>query len=304
MKHLRLLFVVLFILPLARASDPAAPATPSKPLIAVLNAYPPEMDAMVKEFGLDDPRFAQKSIKGFRFFRGEVEGKDVLVVETGMSLVNAAMALQLTLDHFPITHVLFAGVAGGIDPALHVGDVVIPERWAYHSEAAYFNPDGKGGFVVADYFKQKYPNFGMMFPDDVVATRAGQDKFTRVPTFPADPALLEVARKAIAKLGPVKGEKSGRVLTIDVGGTGVTGPVFLDNAEYRKFVFKVWQARCLDMETTAYAHVCYTNGIPFLAVRALSDLAGGQEGKNVIDDHESTSSVNAVRVLRAILREL
>ncbi len=304
MKHLRLLFVVLFILPLARASDPAAPATPSKPLIAVLNAYPPEMDAMVKEFGLDDPRFAQKSIKGFRFFRGEVEGKDVLVVETGMSLVNAAMALQLTLDHFPITHVLFAGVAGGIDPALHVGDVVIPERWAYHSEAAYFNPDGKGGFVVADYFKQKYPNFGMMFPDDVVSTRAGQDKFTRVPTFPADPALLEVARKAIAKLGPVKGEKSGRVLTIDVGGTGVTGPVFLDNAEYRKFVFKVWQARCLDMETTAYAHVCYTNGIPFLAVRALSDLAGGQEGKNVIDDHESTSSVNAVRVLRAILREL
>jgi adenosylhomocysteine nucleosidase len=304
MKRLRLLLLVIFILPLARAAEPAATASPPKPLIAVLNAYPPEMDAMVKEFGLDDPRFAQKSIKGFRFFRGEVEGKDVLVVETGMSLVNAAMALQLTLDHFPITHVLFAGVAGGIDPAFQVGDVVIPERWAYHSEAAYFNPDGKGGFIVADYFKQKYPNFGMMFPDDVVATRAGKDKFTRVPTFPADPALLEVARKAIAKLGPVKGEKSGRMLTIDVGGTGVTGPVFLDNAEYRKFVFQVWQARCLDMETTAYAHVCYTNGVPFLAVRALSDLAGGQEGKNVIDDHESTSSVNAVRVLRAILREL
>jgi adenosylhomocysteine nucleosidase len=304
MKHLRVLFIVLFILPLARATEPAATVTPPKALIAVLNAYPPEMDAMIKEFGLDDPRFAQKSLKGFRFFRGEVEGKDVLVVETGMSLVNAAMALQLTLDHFPITHVLFAGVAGGIDPSLHVGDVVIPERWAYHSEAAYFNPDGKGGYIVADYFKQKYPNFGMMFPDDVVATRTGQDKFSRVPTFPADPVLLDVARQAIAKLGPVKGEKSGRVLTIDVGGTGVTGPVFLDNAEYRKFVYQVWQARCLDMETTAYAHVCYTNGVPFLAIRALSDLAGGQEGKNVIDDHESTSSVNAVRVLRAILKEL
>jgi adenosylhomocysteine nucleosidase len=144
----------------------------------------------------------------------------------------------------------------------------------------------------------------MIFPDEVVATRAGAEKFERVPTFPADPALLAVARQAIVKLGPVKGEKSGRLLTIDVGGTGVTGPVFLDNAEYRKFVHKVWQARCLDMETTAYAHVCYTNGVPFLAIRALSDLAGGQEGKNVIDDHESTSSVNAVRVLRAILKEL
>ncbi|MEY4487878.1 MAG: hypothetical protein RIQ79_386 [Verrucomicrobiota bacterium] len=304
MKSLRLLLVFLFILPLARATEPAVSTPPPKALIAVLNAYPPEMDAMVKEFGLDDPRFAQKSIKGFRFYRGEVEGKDVLVVETGMSMVNAAMALQLALDHFPITQVLFAGVAGGIDPALHVGDVVVPERWAYHSEAAYFNPDGKGGYHVADYFKQKYPNFGMMFPDEVAATHAGQNKFNRVPTFPADPALLAAARQAIAKLGPVKGERSGRVLTIEVGGTGVTGPVFMDNAAYRKFVFEVWKARCLDMETTAYAHVCYTNGVPFLAVRALSDLAGGQEGKNVIDDNEATSSVNAVRVLRAILKEL
>jgi len=298
-----LLFVLIFVLPFSRAGE--TPAAPPKPLIAVLNAYPPEMDAMVKEFGLDDPKFAQKSIKGFRFYRGVVEGKDVLVVETGMSLVNAAMALQITLDHFPVTQVLFAGVAGGIDPALQVGDVVIPERWAYHGEAAYFNPDGKGGYVVADYFKKKYPNFGMMFPDDVSAARAGSNEgFTRVPSFPVDPTLLAVARQAIAKMGPVKGEKTGRLLTIDVGGMGVSGSVFLDNAEYRKFVFEVWKARCLDMETTAYAHVCYTNGVPFLAVRALSDLAGGQEGKNVIDDHESTSSVNAVRVLRAIIREM
>lgn len=295
-------FVLLFTLPFAHAGEVAA--TPQKPLIAVLNAYPPEMDAMVKEFGLADPKFLQERIKGFRFYRGIVEGKDVLVVETGMSLVNAAMALQLTLDRFPVTHVLFAGVAGGTDPALQVGDVVIPEKWAYHCEAAYFNEDGKGGYVVANYFKQKYPNFGMIFPDDVVVTREGSDGFVRVPTFPADPALLQVARQAVAKLGPVKGERTGRVLTIDVGGTGVSGPVFLDNAAYRKHVYKVWQARCLDMESAAYAHVCYTNRIPFLAVRALSDLAGGQEGKNVIDDHESTSSVNAVRVLRAILREM
>lgn len=304
MKSTRwLLFIVLIVgVPFARAAEPTAVAP--KPLIAVLNAYPPEMDAMIKEFGLTDPQFAQQRIKGFRFYRGTVEGKDVLVVETGMSLVNAAMALQLTLDRFPVTQVLFAGVAGGTDPSLQVGDVVIPERWAYHCEAAYFNEDGKGGFIVADYFKQKYPNFGMMFPDDVVATRAGADTFVRVPTFPADPALLDVARRAISKLGPVKGERTGRVLTIDVGGTGVSGPVFLDNAAYRTFVHEVWKARCLDMETTAYAHVCYTNEVPFLAVRALSDLAGGQKGKNVIDDHEATSSVNAVRVLRAIIREM
>jgi adenosylhomocysteine nucleosidase len=60
------------------------------------------------------------------------------------------------------------------------------------------------------------------------------------------------------------------------------------------------------METAAYAHVCYTNEIPFLAVRALSDLAGGQDHgeHNAIDANEGVSSVHAVKVLRAILREM
>jgi adenosylhomocysteine nucleosidase len=273
----------------------------------VLTAYPPETDALVADFGLNKGGFTQQRVKGFRYQRGVVEGKDVVVFETGMSLVNAAMALQLALERLPITHVLFAGVAGGIDPALHVGDVVIPERWAYHGEAAYFNPTPDGNsWVKADYFTKRYPNFGMIFPDEVVAIRADKEKFERVAAFPADPALLAVARRAVDKLGPVRSARTGREITISVGGTGVSGTVFLDNRAYREFVFKTWGARCLDMETTAYAHVCYTNEIPFLAVRALSDLAGGQtEGEvNVIDANEHTSSVHAVRVLRAILREL
>jgi adenosylhomocysteine nucleosidase len=236
-----------------------------------------------------------------------VEGKDVVVFETGMSLVNAAMALQLALERMPITHVLFAGVAGGIDPALRIGDVVVPERWAYHCEAAYFNPspDGKG-WVAADYFEQRYPNFGMIFSDDMQAIRADKEKFERVATFPADPGLIAVARRAVEKLGPMRGLESGRVIDVSVGGTGVSGTVFLDNREYREHVFKTWGARCLDMESTAYAHVCYTNEIPFLAVRALSDLAGGQAPgeKNAADATEHATSVHAVKVLRAILREM
>jgi adenosylhomocysteine nucleosidase len=284
-----------------------APAPANKPLIAVLNAYPPEMDAMVKEFGLNEGGFLQKRVKGFRYYVGTVEGKDVVVFETGMSLVNAAMALQLALERLPISHVLFAGVAGGTDPALHVGDVVIPERWAYHSEAAYFNPtpDGKG-WLKAEYFKQRYPNYGMIFPDDMEAIRADKEKFERMPSFPVDKTLLNVARRAVEKLGPVVSVKTGRKVEISIGGTGVTGTVFLDNRDYRKFVHQTWGARCADMETTAYAHVCYTNEIPFLAIRALSDLAGGQDhGEvNVIDANEGVSSVHAVKVLRAILREL
>ncbi len=316
MNRIRLGFIWLTLslwthLCLASSAAPAHNETHPKPeparLIAILTAYRPETDAITKEFGLTGPDFREERIKGFRFIRGRVENKDVVVFETGMSLVNAAMALQLALERLPITHVLFAGVAGGTDPSLRVGDVVIPERWAYHCEAAYFNPspDGKG-WVTADYFKQRYPNFGMIFPDEMEAIRAGQDRFERVPAFASDPNLLAAARRAIARMSPLSSAQTGREITVAIGGTGVSGTVFLDNREYREFVFKTWGARCVDMESTAYAHVCHTNGIPFLAVRALSDLAGGQnDGEiNAIDANEKTSSVHAVKVMRAILAEL
>ena len=304
-----LLALLLSVLPMATRADEPAPSRPAAPksLIAVLNAYSPEMDAMVREFGLLDGGFKEQRVKGFRYYIGQVEGKDVVVFETGMSLVNAAMALQLALERLPISHVLFAGVAGGTDPALHVGDVVIPEKWAYHCEAAYFNPTADGsGWMKADYFKQRYPNFGMIFPDEMEAIRADKDKFERMPFFPVDRGLLETARRAVANLGPITSAKTGREITVSIGGVGVTGTVFLDNRNYRKFVHETWDARCADMETTAYAHVCYTNEVPFLAVRALSDLAGGQEATeiNAIDANEGVSSVHAVKVLRAILREM
>ena len=44
--------------------------------------------------------------------------------------------------------------------------------------------------------------------------------------------------------------------------------------------FETFGARVLDMESAAVAHVAYANGVPFIAIRSLSDLAGGGEGAN------------------------
>ncbi len=276
-----------------------------RPLVAILGAYPPELVALRRDFRVDakDSGFVTTTLKGVRFDRGVVGGREVVIFQAGPSVVNAAYQLQMALDHFPITHVLFAGVAGGIDPALDVGDVVIPEKWAYHSEAAYLNEDGKGGYVRPDYLRPAgLENFGMMFPDGVRAIRDGLEKAESIMAFPIDAEMLAVARKAIAKLPAIK--KAGRTVAVSVGGTGVSGPVFLDNAKYREWVFRVWQARCLDMESTAYAHVCWANRKPLLVIRGLSDLAGGQHGKNPIDANELTVSGIATKVLLAVLDEM
>lgn len=276
-----------------------------RPLVAILGAYPPELAALRREFGVDAKAngFVTSTLRGVRFDRGTVDGREVLIFQAGSSIVNAAYQLQMALDHFPITHVLFAGVAGGIDPSLEVGDVVIPEKWAYHSEAAYLNEDGKGGYVRPDYLRASgLENFGMMFPDGVRAIRDGATTTENMMAFPVDAELLGIARRAVATLAPIK--KAGRTVTVSVGGTGVSGPVFLDNAKYREWVFRVWQARCLDMESTAYAQVCWANRKPLLVIRGLSDLAGGQHGKNPIDANELTVSGIATRVLRAVLAEM
>lgn len=276
-----------------------------RPLVAILGAYPPELVALRSEFGVDakSSGFVTSTLRGVRFDRGTVGGREVVIFQAGSSIVNAAYQLQMAFDHFPITHVLFAGVAGGIDPALEVGDVVIPEKWAYHSEAAYLNEDGKGGYVRPDYLRASgLENFGMMFPDGVRAIRDGATKTENMMAFPVDAELLGIARRVVAKLAPMK--KSGRTVAVSVGGTGVSGPVFLDNAKYREWVFRVWQARCLDMESTAYAHVCWANQKPLLVIRGLSDLAGGQHGKNPIDANELSVSAIATKVLRAVLDEM
>jgi adenosylhomocysteine nucleosidase len=279
-----------------------APVAWGRPLIALCGAYEPEIVAIKKEFGIDPAKGWKRATAGsVEFWTGTFAGKDVIVFSTGISMVNAASRLQLALDRFPITQVLFAGVAGGTDPALTVGDVVIPAQWAYHSEAAYLNEDGHGGYVRPDYLPPGKANFGMMFPTGTEVSDA-EGKLERLELMPVDASLLAIARQAVPGLAPMK--QLGRTVRVEVGGTGVTGPVFLDNAPYREWIFKTWQARCVDMESTAIVHVAHTNAKPVLVVRALSDLAGGQHGKNPIEQNELSVSEIAAHVLRAIVEKM
>ncbi len=60
----------------------------------------------------------------------------------------------------------------------------------------------------------------------------------------------------------------------------MSGPVFLDNAEFRRFAYETWRVDGHDMESTAVAQVGWVNHVPVLIIRGLSDLAGGQAGPN------------------------
>jgi adenosylhomocysteine nucleosidase len=89
-----------------------------------------------------------------------------------------------------------------------------------------------------------------------------------------------------------------------VGGNGVSGPTFVDNAEYRTYVWNTFHANALDTETAAVALVAYVHRVPFIAFRSLSDLAGGGSGKNESRIFGKLAAENSATVVLSFLSKL
>ena len=130
------------------------------------------------------------------------------------------------------------GIAGAVNPELHPGDVVIPERWYYHDESVYINPspENPDEYVLPDYYKNflseqperrakdlhtpNYKNFGMIHPDDVLIIKDGMDAPEATAYFSATPRLLEASREAMKDFDAGQ-FVDGRDLQMKVGGNGV-----------------------------------------------------------------------------------
>jgi adenosylhomocysteine nucleosidase len=157
------------------------------------------------------------------------------------------------------------------------------------------------------WYSQEFEHFGMMFPQKVSVTSSNgsPDSEKKIFWFQVDPAMLEAARQAANAVRLSRCTGVGICLAGDpelvIGGNGVSGPTFVDNAEYRDWVWETFDADALDMETAAVAHVAYVNGVPFIAFRSLSDLAGGGPGKNEVVIFYSLAADNSAAVVMAFL---
>jgi adenosylhomocysteine nucleosidase len=89
-----------------------------------------------------------------------------------------------------------------------------------------------------------------------------------------------------------------------VGGNGVSGQAFVDNAALRGWAYDTFKARVLDMESAAVGQVALVNNTPFIAFRSLSDLAGGGPGSNEVRTFFQLASDNSATVVRAFVAAL
>lgn len=308
----------------ARASDSGHPPPAGDiPRIGIVSAFGAEADIL-----LAHTREARvQTINGNRFTTGRLEGKPVVIVLSGVGMVNAAMITQAMLDHFHVRRLILSGIAGGINPANHVGDVVVPENWAAPMEV-YWNGDesvpaacGKAGEVECLGLKLARGADGQPLPPvrlgqtptgqflrdtyvmNVDNTPQGEYRFD----FVADPQMLAVARTLrpdLEKCGPRTPPQCVSVQPqLRIGGRGVSSNAFLANPDYREYLHRTIEAELMDMETAAFAQVAYANKIPFIAFRSVSDLAGGSDFKDVGAFFGSgLAETNEAKVTLAFLR--
>lgn len=271
------------------------------PRIAIVSAFGPEIVLMLEQTEIE----ATQTINGIDYTTGSLMGNDVVLFLSGVSTVNTAMNIQVAVDHFNITHIIFSGIAGGVDPSLHIGDVVVPQQWGQYLEMEYAREIAPDEYGNTGMFQYDFENFGMMFPRPITvysdAIPEGESKFW----FEVDADMLAVAETISADLLSCNANEV--CLTeapqLIIGGNGVSGPVFVDNAEFREYAFDTFDAAVLDMETASAAMVAYANDIPFIGFRSLSDLAGGGAGANEMGTFFSIAADNAALMVMDFLSE-
>jgi adenosylhomocysteine nucleosidase len=240
---------------------------------------------------------------------GSLAGHDVVLVRCGRSLVASAASTQAVLDHHPIGAVVVSGIAGGIDPTHGVADVVVPARWGQYQEHVVARRTAEGFDAGPRLRGSSWEGFGAFFsrPQRLAWLRDGVEADEMRFWFDADPRMIEAAQRAAGSSSLERCTPDGRCAPeaprLVIGGQGVSGNGFVDNADYRDWIWRSFAASAVDQETAAIAQVAYTNGVPFIAFRGLSDLAGGREGPNRARHLGGLAAGNAARAALAFLEE-
>jgi len=195
------------------------------------------------------------TLGGLEFDRGRLDGHSIVLAEAGIGKVNTAVVATLLASRFEVDSLAFSGVAGGLDPDLAIGDLVIAERAIQHDCGVVQNNQ------LQPYQAGHVPFFN---PTE----RLGYD---------APASLLADMKAALADLtfAPLATEAGGAGKPAQITfGTVLAGDQYIHCETTRERLHRSFDAKAVAMEGGAMAQVAERFGLPWLEVRALSDLAG------------------------------
>lgn len=244
-------------------------------LVSVFSALQAEIDLLVDS--LHRPK--RSSIAGWPTWAGAVGEMEVVLARAGLGKVNtAALATSVWERHRPAI-MLFTGVAGGLDPDLGVGDIVVGERTIQH-DAGVIGPGGSLQRYQAGHVPFYNPTESFGFRPSARLLDSIRDVVPRVELTP----VLE--RDPVVRLGTI-----------------LTGDQFLEDPATRDELFAELSAQAIEMEGAALGQVATSLGVDHLVIRSLSDLAG-DDAAGDFDRFVPEVSANSARLVLGLLDRL
>ncbi len=233
--------------------------------IAVIGAMECEIDAIKKEMSdLKEENYADLKI-----FTGTINGKIIVLSQSGVGKVNAALNTQYIIDTYKPDIIVNTGVAGGIAEGLDIGDIVI------------------GTYLVQHDFDVT----ALGYAKGYMCTGIEKDKPTK---YYCDKNLIESFQTSLEQSMPKQKIHQGII---------ASGDRFVSGKEIKKEINEYFGAKAVEMEGCAIAQVATRNKIPFGVTRAISDLADGKTAEYQNEFEKKISEVST-QTIKMFLKNL
>ena len=226
--------------------------------IGIIGAMEEEVAVLKQEMDIEET----VDYASMQFCKGTLCGKNVVIVRSGIGKVNAAICAQILADKFNVDVLINTGIAGSLDAAIDIGDMVISTDLVEHDMDATIFGDPLGQVPRMDTF-----------------------------SFPAEANLIEKAVAANEEANPDIKTFTGRI---------VSGDQYVSSAEVKEKLVKNFQAKCTEMEGAAIAHAAYLNKVSCVIIRAISDKADNSATMDY-PTFEKKAIEHSVRLVRNLL---
>ena len=173
-----------------------------------------------------------------KYMNCKIKDKICVLVKSGVGKVNAARATQILIDNFKPDYIVNVGVAGGLNPMLSIGDIVIGETLVQHD----FDITAFG------HAKGYIPGVGeKIYADDYL----------------------------VKKIEEAIGNQEEKVYKYEKG-VIASGDIFCTAIPMRDKIYAKFNAECVEMEGAAIGQVCSLCNVPFVVIRSISDTPNGE----------------------------
>ena len=229
--------------------------------IGIIAAEQEEFESILEEMKEED----RKEIYELTFVKGKIKEKACILVKGGIGKVNAARATQILIDKFKPDYIINVGVAGGLNPMLNIGDIVIGETLVQHD----FDITAFG------HTKGYIPGVGdKIYSDEYL----------------------------INKIEEIIGNQEERVYNYEKG-VIASGDIFCTEIPMRDKIYAKFNAECVEMEGAAIAQVCSLCNVPFVVIRSISDTPNGKN-EVTYQQFIELASKRCANILKEFLKEL